>query len=275
MNNLIKRAVFGSLYVVAILAALFLENKVLYLVLFSLLSFIAVYEYNVLSGSQRTRPLRTLLDAGAAVYLFVVSFMLIEGPASDLRLLAPYFFYLIYSFVRSIYSDRAEAPNSLARIVLGQVYIALPFVCANLSHLWLNVDGTPLLLLLVFVCIWVNDTGAFIIGSTLGKRPLFPSVSPKKSWEGFFGGLAFSIASAIILGIKLAPESASPVVYGILGAVISVASTWGDLFESMLKRNAGVKDSGRIIPGHGGVLDRIDSFLFALPAALFIYLLAH
>ena len=128
----------------------------------------------------------------------------------------------------------------------------------SIANIYYTSTTTPLLLLTVFVAIWANDTGAYLAGSTFGKHKLFPSVSPKKSWEGFFGGFVASIiAAGLLLGWK--PSSL------VFGAVISIAATWGDLFESMIKRQVGVKDSGNIIPGHGGILDRIDSLLLVLP----------
>ena len=111
------------------------------------------------------------------------------------------------------------------------------------------------------------------MGSKIGKNRLFPSLSPKKSWEGFFGGMLFSVISTTLLAYFLDVFMFDVITRGIiLGIVISIFATWGDLFESMLKRNAGVKDSGSLIPGHGGILDRIDSMLFVIPiTTLLVY----
>ena len=128
----------------------------------------------------------------------------------------------------------------------------------------------------MFVMIWLNDTGAFLVGSAIGSHRLFARLSPKKSWEGFFGGFAFSIIAGY-LAHSLLPEyfaGYSANALGLLGAIVSVISTWGDLFESMIKRQMGVKDSGNLIPGHGGILDRIDSLLFVAPAT-FIFVSVH
>lgn len=273
MTNLLKRTVFGGLYVLAVLVALYLENKTFYLVLFSVFGAISIWEYSNLTACNRLRPLRTILDAMAVVYLFIITFFLAQGELNSWKYIAPYFFYLGYTVVRSLYSDRHESLTTLSRVIFGQLYIGLPLVSANISmSIW--SEGTlPALLLLTFVCIWSNDTGAFIFGSSLGKRKLFPSVSPNKSWEGFFGGSLVSIISAVALGCSIFDKhSADWISLAVLGLIISIAATWGDLFESLLKRTSGVKDSGHIIPGHGGILDRIDSFLFALPMVLFFYL---
>ena len=133
-------------------------------------------------------------------------------------------------------------------------------------------DSYPSILLTAVVAIWANDTGAYIVGSRIGKIRLFPSLSPKKSWEGFFGGMLFSVISTTLLAYFLDVTMFDVTEGIILGIVISVFATWGDLFESMLKRNAGVKDSGSLIPGHGGILDRIDSMLFVIPiTTLLVY----
>ncbi len=151
--------------------------------------------------------------------------------------------------------------------MLGLLYIGLPLAMMGWIGLMGNGHGRWILLGM-FILIWVNDTGAFVIGSMMGSKKLFERLSPKKSWEGFIGGLVFAVigewSTIIIVHVHL-PETVSVVEMGIYGALVSIASTWGDLFESMLKRAAGVKDSGSLLPGHGGVLDRIDSLLLVLP----------
>lgn len=126
-----------------------------------------------------------------------------------------------------------------------------------------------LLLLAIFIFIWVNDTGAYLIGSRWGKRRLAPNISPKKSVEGSIGGLLLVLLSAVVLRLLLFPELSWLRIL-LIATVVTVFGTIGDLFESSLKRQAGVKDSGKLIPGHGGILDRIDSLLLAVPA---VYLL--
>ena len=124
--------------------------------------------------------------------------------------------------------------------------------------------------LAVFVLIWLNDTGAFCVGSLFGRHRLFERISPKKSWEGFFGGLIFCLVAAAILKTcfgEYFPGMGMLLMLG-LGAVVSVFGTWGDLVESLIKRTLGVKDSGHVLPGHGGILDRIDSLLLVIPAVL-------
>ena len=262
MSNLLKRAIFGAIYVGLILAALLLREHLVYMTVFSLLVFLGTWEWSNLVSTHRIFPLRRITDAVAAVYLFWATHEIADMGIEHAAFLIPYAGYLLYILVRSIYSERAAMPTDLAKILFGQVYVGGFLSIANIFY---SDEQTSMILLAIFVCIWVNDTGAYLAGSTLGKHKLFPSVSPKKSWEGFIGGLiASTVAAGLILGWELS-------YYGVL---ISIVATWRDLFESMIKRSVGVKDSGNIIPGHGGILDRIDSLLFVLPfMAFFLWVL--
>lgn len=284
MNNLLTRGIFGALYVSVVLMALLLGNTDLYIIIFAVFIFVGICEYSVLARVNRTRPLRTILDAMAGTYLFVVVSCLSFGYVYQAEAVwfAPYLLYLFYIFVRAIYSDRTLMPVELAKIIFGQVYLVVPFIAANvLSGILtpyfpqqpLRFFHPEIFLLIACVGIWSNDTGAFVAGSLWGNRKLFPSVSPNKSWEGFWGGLIASIASVVLLGEYVIDFHLSTLHCVLMGIVISVAATWGDLFESMLKRQAGVKDSGKIIPGHGGILDRIDSMLFVFPALTILLLI--
>ena len=114
--------------------------------------------------------------------------------------------------------------------------------------------------------IWLNDTGAYLTGRSFGRHKLCERLSPKKTWEGFWGGFAFSVLAGVVTALFFMPYN--PALLAAYGAMVSVISTYGDLFESLLKRTAGVKDSGNLIPGHGGILDRIDSLLLVIPAVL-------
>ncbi len=133
--------------------------------------------------------------------------------------------------------------------------------------------GNAQFLIAVFALIWVNDTFAYLIGSAIGKRKLWPSVSPGKSWEGFIGGCIVTMAAGGFSSSFL--TIMGPIEGVFLGAIICVAATFGDLFESSLKRRAGIKDSGNIMPGHGGILDRIDSILFVIPSVFTFFILLH
>lgn len=276
MNNLSQRAIFGLLYVALMLCAIVLDSKPIFLSIFSVLAFCSICEYSTLVGLHRTRPMRVILDALAVVYTMFAVYM-----STMLALpiyLIPYMLYLAYIIIRSMYSNRKEQPTELAKILLGQMYIAIPFGLAALMHssgtlLPMNREEYRILLLMMMLCIWANDTGAFLVGCTMGKRRLFVSLSPKKSWEGFIGGAFFSALVAWAIVHYVAPHAMCHYKAIGIGLLISSCATWGDLFESMLKRNADVKDSGKLIPGHGGVLDRIDSMLFVLPMVFIVYVM--
>lgn len=262
MSNLVKRAIFGSLYVGLILAALLLREHLVYMIVFGLLAFLGTWEWSNLVSTHRLFPLRRIFDATAAVYLFWATHEIADKGIAYAAFLVPYAGYLLYILVRSIYSERQAMPTDLAKVIFGQIYVGGFLSIANIFY---TDTDTSIILLTIFVSIWANDTGAYLAGSTLGRHKLFPSVSPKKSWEGFVGGL---IAAVVATGLLLGWEQCD------IGVIISIAATWGDLFESMVKRSVGVKDSGNIIPGHGGILDRIDSLLFTLPfVAFFLWVL--
>ena len=218
MSNLLKRAIFGAIYVGLILAALLLREHLVYMTVFGLLVFLGTWEWSNLVSTHRIFPLRRITDAVAAVYLFWATHEITDRGIEHAALLIPYAGYLLYILVRSIYSERAAMPTDLAKILFGQVYVGGFLSIANIFY---SDEQTSMILLAIFVCIWVNDTGAYLAGSTLGKHKLFPSVSPKKSWEGFIGGLiASTVAAGLILGWELS-------YYGVL---ISIVATWGDLF---------------------------------------------
>ena len=155
--------------------------------------------------------------------------------------------------------------------MMSQMYIALPFAPLNVLAFHTNVTGSaseynPILPLSIFIFNWVNDTGAYCTGVLFGKHRLFERISPKKSWEGSIGGAVFCVIAAFVMA-HFFPFLSLGVWVG-LGLVIVVFGTWGDLTESLLKRTLGIKDSGNILPGHGGMLDRFDSSLMAIPAAV-------
>ena len=162
-----------------------------------------------------------------------------------------------------------SSPNLYSIQFGGFLYIVVPLGLAPFLS-FNNPEGIydPSLIISILALIWVYDSFAYLAGITLGKHKMFPSLSPKKSWEGFFGGMAFAILAAYL--ISLINQQYSSVQWIILALIISVAGTAGDFYESYLKRTAGVKDSGNWLPGHGGILDRFDSFLFAVPC-VFIY----
>lgn len=165
------------------------------------------------------------------------------------------FLYLLVRFTTELYRKSIKPVEAIGSEVFAMCYTILPII--------LLIEFEVSNILFIFFMVWINDVGAYLIGSTLGKHRLFERISPKKSWEGFWGGVVLVAISAALAGHFYFDNTIN---YLILGVVISVASVFGDLFESMFKRSLGVKDSGNAIPGHGGFWDRFDALFFAVPA---------
>jgi len=155
--------------------------------------------------------------------------------------------------------------SNIATGILGLSYIAIPLCLANYV-VFTNGIYNSFPLILLFILIWTNDTGAYLVGMSIGKHKLFPRISPKKSWEGLFGGIILTIIVSLIFVVIRQDISVFNGIF--IGILVSVSSVFGDFTESMFKRSFNIKDSGRIIPGHGGLLDRFDSMLFAIPIYL-------
>lgn len=211
----------------------------------------------------------------AGVFLFF-GFAYLGVMPGQSEILIPYLFLLIYLLVSELYLKKKNPLNNWAYTMMSQVYIALSFSMLNVLA-YHSVGGTspyqiqynPILPLSIFIFTWINDTGAYCTGMLFGKHRLFERISPKKSWEGSIGGGVFSIIAAILMA-HFFPFMSIGVWIG-LALTVVVFGTWGDLTESLLKRTLGIKDSGNILPGHGGMLDRFDSTLMAVPAAV-VYL---
>lgn len=276
MKNILLRSVTGIIYVALIVGCIMLPYPALWM-LVALLAIGACHEYHRL-----TVKLGALENTALSVFdtLCVLAVALLPAIISIVFALSflIVIFILLYIWGRLVVSlyhaDMRTSLVSLAFAMLKLVYIGLPLAAIGSFGL---VKVGSWILLGMFVLIWLNDTGAFVIGSMIGSKKLFERLSPKKSWEGFFGGMVFCVIGGVVYyycARTHLPTMLSAVDMGIFGAVVSVVATWGDLFESMLKRAAGVKDSGNLLPGHGGVLDRIDSLLFVAPVTLLYMWLA-
>ena len=274
MSTFTTRLISGTVYVALIVLVLTLSMVWGLWVLLSVFAVAGIVEFNRLTGVNRPYIFRIVLDCAAAVWLLYATAQYGMAISHGLAIFLPYLLYLLYVVCRSTFLPHQAMLPSLGNSVIGQLYIAVPL--ALTIRLTLVVDPfssmtqyNGLLLLAIFIFIWVNDTGAYLVGSRWGKRRLAPRISPKKSVEGSIGGLLLVLLSAVILRLLLFPELSWLRIL-LIAAVVAIFGTIGDLFESSLKRRAGVKDSGKLIPGHGGILDRIDSLLLAVPA---VYLL--
>ena len=176
-------------------------------------------------------------------------------------------FFLLFAL--ELFGSSPSPFQNIGYIFLGLLYLGIPFTLLNYIAFQTG-HYRPDFVISLLLLIWFNDTAAYILGSRYGKRPFFPRLSPKKTWMGFFGGLFFAILLSVILYYTV--EQLSLWQWLVLAIVVSVFGNVGDLFESMLKRSVNVKDSGTLLPGHGGFLDRFDAFIFALPF-IFLYFL--
>ena len=274
MSTFTTRFISGTIYVALIVLVLVLSMVWGLWILLSVFAVAGIIEFNRLTGVNRPYIFRIVLDCAAAVWLLYATAQYGMAISHGLGIFLPYLLYLLYVVCRSTFLPHQAMLPSFGNSLMGQLYIAVPL--ALTIRLTLVVDPfssmtqyNGLLLLAIFIFIWVNDTGAYLVGSRWGKRRLAPNISPKKSVEGSIGGLLLVLLSAVILRLLLFPELSWLRIL-LVATVVAVFGTIGDLFESSLKRQAGVKDSGKLIPGHGGILDRIDSLLLAVPA---VYLL--
>jgi phosphatidate cytidylyltransferase len=269
MNNTVTRTLSGICFLAIVIGGLLID-KYLYAVLITFMMVTMLWEfYRMTMGDRfpRTRLLAILLGCSAFLSLFcVMAFRL------DIRLVGIGAILLLVLMVSTLMvKDKADF-RLFAFLYTGLMYIAVPLVLSNFVVFdpTGRFDGRPMLSF--FIIIWASDVGAYCVGMLLGKssKKLFPSVSPKKTWAGFWGGLVFAILAGLILdwtGLWTYPLYHAV----ILSVIMHIAGVFGDLFESQWKRVCDIKDSGSIIPGHGGMLDRFDSALFAIPAGV-IYL---
>lgn len=270
MKNFIVRALTGIIFVSIIIGAICF-HPLAYVCVFGGVVALILHEFYRLIEHYEETQINCYSNCVSGVYLFVASFVYASGWIGSV-IFYPYLLYLIYVFVGELYYKRANPINNWAFSFLGQIFYVVPFSLMNFIVFTKTESGmlfTPILLFSIFVFVWMNDTGAFLVGSLFGKHRLFKRISPKKSWEGFYGGLVFALASSFAF-YYFFPDIEWYKWLG-LSLVIVIFGTWGDLTESLLKRTLGVKDSGHILPGHGGLLDRFDSVTMAVPVA-FVYI---
>lgn len=265
MNNFIKRTLSGALFVTLVVGSILL-NQYAFASIFALICGWSVHEFHKLSNKQKDVGVNLWVAFTGGVLLFTTSFLYASG-IWHYPVFSVYGLYIVIIFLAELYRHKSNPLNNWAYFILGQIFVALPF---SLLNFILFIDGwQPLVLLSVFVTIWVNDTGAYLIGVTFGKHRLFERISPKKSWEGFFGGAAAALLSGYVFSLLIPQISLAN--WLIFSEIIVIFGTFGDLIESLMKRTVDIKDSGNVIPGHGGLLDRFDSMLLAAPV-VFIYL---
>ena len=274
MKTFFVRALTGLLFV-SVLVGGILYSPMSFALLFALITGLAVWEFTGLVNGYKDIRVNRFISTAAGVYLFFAVFGFCMNVAGG-NIFVPYLLAVVYLLVAELYLKRPDPVGNWAYTMLSQLYVALPFALVNVLYFHADpvslqggVVANPVLVLAVFIFLWASDTGAYCVGMLIGKHRLFERISPKKSWEGSIGGAIVTVAVAVLLGNYF--DFMSLWTWIGMSLVVVVFGTWGDLVESLLKRQLGVKDSGHILPGHGGILDRFDSSMLAVPAVI-IYL---
>ena len=275
LKDLVVRTISGAVLLLVVVGAL-MWSKWSVGALFATIMIGGLVEFYRLCEKGGARPMRSI-GLASAVALFGMAFtvFLHWGAITDITgkvflALLLYFMLLVPStFVCELWRKHPTPMVNIASTIMGVVYLALPMALVLFIPQLLVGKWSAWALLSVIAIIWVNDISAYLVGVTFGKHRLCERISPKKSWEGFFGGLIGAVAVAVLFG-HLA--GGSLLVWGGLGLVASLSGVAGDLVESLFKREVDVKDSGKMMPGHGGFLDRFDALYIAVPY-VFVYLL--
>ncbi len=259
-SNLTQRIIAGLLGSAGIIAAVCYSDWTYFLVFFIICLF-SLLEFYKLAAVDGVVPERVLGTAGG-IMVFVISFLVEKGqiPAVWYTVIFP---LMAMAYIIKLYKKEERKPfTNIAFTFLGVFYIAVPFALLNLAAFRTGTYNFEIIFGCLFI-LWASDTGAYFAGTYLGKTKLFERISPKKSWEGFFGGALLALVFA--LGIAHYFQSLSTVQWLVVWGIIMVGGTFGDLVESLLKRSIAIKDSGSSIPGHGGFLDRFDGLFLAAP----------
>lgn len=271
MSDIFKRTITGIVFVLILVSGTLL-HPFSFAILYGLISFFALHEFLNLTVKTGFSAIKIVAEI-SGVAVFVLAFLI-----SYYQLPQQYFFlflplYLIV-FITGLYNKQHDSFLVSALVALGLFYISIPFSLTNFI-VFSGENGTfyPWVLTGIFIIIWIFDSMAYVFGSWLGKHRLFESISPKKSWEGFIGGAVFALVAGVVNAVLFPQVSLAGWI--IISVIIIVFGTYGDLFESKIKRGLEIKDSGTILPGHGGLLDRFDSFLFAIPVIYLWLLLGH
>ena len=276
MKNFIVRTITSVFFVAAIVTS-FLNPRAMTL-LFSIVTGMTIWEFAGLVNDRPFISINRFICTVSGVYLFLAMAGYNSG-LTPATVFIPYLVSIIYLMVAELYLKAKDPINNWAYTMLSQLYIALPLSLLNVLAFRSNgydIQYTYLMPLSVFVFLWINDAGAYCVGSLLGRHKLFPRISPGKSWEGSIGGAVLVVAAAVLIWYytdfyDVNDLGLTAYEWAGLGLVVVIFGTWGDLIESLFKRTLGIKDSGNVLPGHGGMLDRFDSTLMAVPASV-VYL---
>ncbi|MBQ0076596.1 MAG: phosphatidate cytidylyltransferase [Bacteroidales bacterium] len=270
MNNFVKRTLSATVYAALVISSI-LVHPYYFGVVFLVLSLLTVREFMHLMHCSVSQTICSLV---LAAVLFAAYYC--NGGLTTILSRAIYAGVLMLALVLELFLKAENPIHNWGYTLVSQIMIALPFALMTQLYGMGGIEQGKYILLALFILIWVNDSGAYIVGSLMSKRKggnhkMFPRVSPNKSWEGLIGGAFFAILGGWVLYmVEWLPNN---ILFALVFAlVISIFGTLGDLMESLMKRTIGVKDSGNIMPGHGGALDRFDSLLLATPAICLLFL---
>ncbi|HBS88679.1 MAG TPA: hypothetical protein DEA97_19145 [Bacteroidales bacterium] len=298
MDNFFARSVTGILFV-ALIAGSLLFSSFTFLLVFLAIMIAGMVEFYRLSNFNKVHP-QKITGVIIGVLFYFINF-LYAIDIIDIQFFLVFIPFMILVFITEIYQDSKRPFINIAATFMGIIYVAFPFsilphIVFDTKYIVESYEVTqdfsldainevvnyfsliskdtsiiyqPKILLVVFVLIWSFDTMSYLFGLTFGRNKLFEKISPKKTWEGFLGGAASTLV--LIYFISVFYKELSMYELYAIGGIVIIIGTYGDLTESMLKRAVGVKDSGKIMPGHGGILDRFDSFILAIPL-VFTYL---
>lgn len=266
--NIVVRGVYGLIFVVAVVAAIFLGPYGFGALLLAIIMG-GTLEFYRMTKLRGYKP-QYILGLMASVLLFALNYNIIFLGGHYLELMKVIFILSIPAmFVSELFTGSKTPIADLGSTLLSLIYVAIPTtLLCNVAVLIGGGEWNGILMLAYIMIIWANDTFAYIVGVTFGSRVMFKRISPKKSWEGFFGGVVGALVTGMVMSYFLEQNC---FVWGGMALIASITGVLGDLVESMFKRSVEIKDSGNIIPGHGGWLDRFDALLVSTPV-VFAYL---
>lgn len=265
MNELLTRALTGALFVTVVLGSFWLGGYSTFSLFFIVLIIGLKEFYQMFRDEQQVSIKENAAVVGGVLFFVALCSVYlsrgIEALENSVFLIHNYLPILMVAFVFpfELFRNKKTPVPNVAITILGWLYVAIPFYFVVMMSF---MDQGKHLLTGLFVLVWMNDTFAYLTGRFLGKTKLFERISPKKTWEGTMGGILFSLLTGFVLAYTM---KMSYTFFLIAAPIVSLAAIFGDLFESLLKRSVKVKDSGNLLPGHGGILDRFDAVIFAIP----------
>lgn len=269
MKNFLIRVATGLVFGIVLIGSMWL-GKTSFGILFLIVTMLSVREFCTLVTKYKNTTFSKWPAILGGGYLFAAFYAVFHAGAGDtLLVFLPYIALVLFMFIQQVFATKGSKLDNLAYFTLSQVYAALPFAMLNiLATAGAKAGDTYsfILPLCIFIFIWCNDTGAFCVGCTIGRHKMFERVSPKKTWEGFAGGAIVAMGAGVALSYIW--DIMNVWEWTGMAATVVATATLGDLIESCMKREMQIKDSGTLLPGHGGVLDRFDSTILATPSVI-------